>query len=146
MARFIFLIALVFFATSSFAQIRDIPKEVMDNFETQYPTAEKAEFKDNLVNVQVSFMLDGESMLATYSNKGIWKNTEKEWSYDKLSDDIKTGFEKSKYADWKVVETKIIYQPGGTERYRIKAEKNDVNKRNLYFNKSGRLTDEDITL
>jgi len=146
MARFILFMALALFATSSFAQIRDIPKEVMDNFEAQYPTAEKAEFKDNLVNVQVSFILDGEAMLATYSNKGIWKNTEKEWSYDKLSDDIKTGFEKSKYAEWKVVETKIVYQPGGTERYRIKAEKNDVNKRNLYFNKSGRLTDEDITL
>ena len=146
MGRLILFIALAFFATSSFAQIRDIPKEVMNNFEAQYPTAEQAEFKDNLVNVQVSFVLDGEAMVATYTNKGVWKSSEKEWSYDKLSDDIKTGFEKSKYAEWKVVETKIVYQPGGTERYRIKVEKNDVNKRNLYFNKTGRLTSDEITL
>ena len=146
MARFIFIIAMTLFVSTSFAQIRDIPKEVTDNFGAQYPTAEKVEFKDNLVNVQVNFVLNGETMQATYSNKGVWKNTEKEWNYDQLSDEIKSGFEKSKYAEWKVVETKIVYQPGGTEIYRIKAEKNDVNKRNLFFNKSGRLMDDDITL
>lgn len=146
MARIILFLALILASTVSFGQIRNIPKEVTDNFEAQYPTAEQAEFKDNLVNVQVSFILDGAAMVATYTNKGLWKHTEKEWSYDKLEDEIKDGFEKSKYADWKVIETKIVYQPGGTERYRIKAEKNEVTKRNLFFNKSGRLTDEDITL
>lgn len=146
MARIILFLALILASTVSFGQIRNIPKEVTDNFEAQYPTAEQAEFKDNLVNVQVSFILDGAVMVATYTNKGLWKHTEKEWSYDKLEDEIKDGFEKSKYADWKVIETKIVYQPGGTERYRIKAEKNEVTKRNLFFNKSGRLTDEDITL
>ena len=104
------------------------------------------EFKDNLLNVHVNFELNGERMMAIYNNKGLWKNTEKDWSYDKLSQDVKDGFTKSKYAEWKVSETKIIYQPGGTELLRIKAEKNDVSKKYLFFSKTGRLTGDAITL
>ncbi|HZF65449.1 MAG TPA: PepSY-like domain-containing protein [Chitinophagaceae bacterium] len=146
MARMHLLLFCIFFSISSFAQIREIPEEVKRAFESQYPMAENVEFKDNLLNVHIYFELNGEKMMAIYNNKGAWKNTEKEWSYDKLSQEVKDGFEKSKFAEWNVTETKIIQQPGGTERIRIKAEKNDVSKRYLFFNKSGRLTGDAITL
>jgi hypothetical protein len=59
---------------------------------------------------------------------------------------VKEGFQKSKYAEWKVTDVRIIYRPGGTDRYRIKAEKNDIQKKNIFFNKSGRLVDDSLTL
>lgn len=146
MARLFLSLVFILWSVFSFAQIREVPKEVKDNFETQYPNAEKVEFSDNLVNVHVSFEISGEKMTAVYNNKGVWKLTEKVWSFDQLSEEVKDGFQKSKYADWKVVDASIVYQPGGTERYRIKVQKNDIQKKNIYFNKTGRLMDDDITL
>lgn len=146
MVRKLLLVLGVLFSLTSFAQIREIPKEVDEAFYKQYPKAERAEFKDNLINVKVSFELDGERYIATYSSKGIWKETEKEWRYDKLPVAVKDGFEKSKYADWEVKETLIIYRAGGTERYRLRAEKGDVKRKNLFFNDKGRLMEEALTI
>lgn len=146
MARKLFLALGIFFSLTSFAQIRDIPKEVDEAFSKQYPKAERAEFNDNLINVKVSFELDGDKYIATYSNKGLWKETEKEWQYDKLPQSVKDGFEKSKYADWQVKETVIIYRAGGTERYRLRAEKGDIKRKNLFFNDKGRLMEEALTI
>lgn len=146
MVRKLLLVLGILFSLTSFAQIREIPKEVDEAFYKQYPKAERAEFKDNLINVKVSFELDGEQYIATYSSKGIWKETEKEWRYDKLPTAVKDGFEKSKYADWQVKETLIIYRAGGTERYRLRAEKGDVKRKNLFFNDKGRLMEEALTI
>ena len=132
---------------SAGAQIREIPEAVKTAFESQYPDADSVKFEDNLVNVQVSFMNDGEHFLATYSNKGDWKQTEKVWDFDRLDKEVQEGFSKSKYAnDWNVKETFIIYLPDGSERYRLKVSKNDVQKKYLFFDQSGRLIRDSITL
>ena len=146
MARTFFLLAFIICSTVSFAQIREIPKEVKETFTNQYAGAENVKYEDNLVSVQVHFQMNGENMIASYTNKGRWKETEKDWSYDQLPDAVKDGFQKSKYADWKVASVKIIYRPGGADRYRIKAEKNDVQKKYVFFNKAGRLVEDSITI
>ena len=84
--------------------------------------------------------------MATYTNKGLWKGTEKDWDFEKLAEEVKDGFEKSKFADWEVSETAVLYLPGGSEQYRLRVRKNDVQKKYLFFNKSGRLLREAITL
>jgi hypothetical protein len=146
MARFVLLTGLILFSVLSFAQVREIPEAVKETFTKQYPQAENVNYEDNLVSVQVHFQQKNEHFKASYTNKGRWKETEKDWSYDKLPEAVKDGFQKSKFADWKVIDTKIIYRPGGSGRYRIKAEKNDVQKKNLLFNENGRLVDDDITI
>ena len=130
----------------AFSQIREIPKLVEETFANQYRGASDIDFKDHLVRVDVHFMLDGESMIASYSNKGLWKETQKEWSFDKLPEDVKNGFEKSKYADREVAETIVLYLPGDITQYRLKAKKNDVEKKYLFFNPKGRLLRESVTL
>jgi hypothetical protein len=86
-------------------------------------------------------------MMATYSNKGVWRESDKKWSYDKLSPEIKDGYNKSKYsADWKVTETFIVSTPDSPELYRLKVEKSDVQKKYLYFDKNGRLVRDALTL
>lgn len=146
MARITSLLIAIFFSTLSFAQLREIPKTVQDAFQAQYPKAEKVEYQDNLIDVRVSFVQDSAQMIAKYTNKGAWKETEKKWSFDRLPEAIRQGFDKSKYADWKTTETAIVYLPGGSEQYRVKVEKGEITKRYLYFNKNGRLLREAITL
>jgi hypothetical protein len=147
MARNLFFL-LVFLAGSlaSGAQIREIPKNVKSAFEAQYPQADSSDYKDNLMAVNVHFRLNGDRMVATYSNKGKWKETEKDWSFDSLSTEIKDGFAKSKYSEWKVSETKVVYRPSAPELFKVRVEKGDLQKRNLYFNAAGRLVEDLYTL
>ena len=137
---------LVSFITMTHAQIREIPKVVEETFTNQYKGAANIDYKDQLVRVDVSFELEGEKMLATYTNKGVWKGTEKDWSFDKLPEEVKDGFAKSKYADREVEDTKVLYLPGGAEQYRVLAKKNGVEKKYLYFNTKGRLLRTSITI
>ncbi len=128
------------------AQIREIPKIVEETFTNQYKGATNIDYQDQLVRVDVSFELDGESMIASYTNKGLWKGTEKDWTFDKLPEQVRDGFEKSKYADREVEQTKVLYLPGGVEQYRILAKKNNVEKKYLFFNTKGRLLRTSLTL
>ncbi len=146
MKNLLVFIVVVLFTLSASAQIRKIPKIVEDNFHNQYKSAENVEFKDHLIRVDVTFEMDGEQLLASYSNKGIWKETQKEWDYEKLSQEIKDGFSKSKYADREVDETKVLYLPGGVTQYRLRARKSDIEKKYLFFTTEGRLIREAITL
>ena len=146
MVRSIFLIGFVLISNVLLAQVRDIPEAVKETFSSQYPAAENVTYEDNLVSVQVHFQVNGEKMVAAYNNKGRWKDTEKNWSFDQLPEAVKDGFQKSKYADWKVSDVKMIYRPGGSDRYRIKVEKNDIQKKNVFFNKAGRLVEDSITV
>ena len=146
MIRSIFFFFFSLISNVLWAQVRDIPQAVKETFSSQYPGAENVTYEDNLVSVQVHFQMNGEKMIAAYNNKGRWKDTEKNWSFDQLPDAVKDGFQKSKYADWKVSDVKMIYRPGGSDQYRIKVEKNDIQKKNVFFNKAGRLVDDDITV
>jgi hypothetical protein len=128
------------------AQIREIPQAVRETFANQYPKAENTDFKDYLARVDVDFELNGQKMVATYSNKGDWRGTEKDYRFDELEETIQDGFQKSKYAEWDITETKVLYLPGGSEQYRIRVKKNDVQKKYLYFNTKGRLLREALTL
>jgi hypothetical protein len=146
MKKVFFLFATLMIGLFSTAQVREIPIAVEDAFTHQYPGATDVDYKDQLVKVNVHFILNGENYIATYSNKGAWKGSEKEWLFDKLSDAVKDGFSKSKYADWDTVEVAMLYLPGGTEQYRILVKKNDLQKKYLYFNTKGRLLRESITI
>lgn len=137
---------LIFICGIAFSQIREIPKAVEETFANQYKGASDIDFKDHLTRVDVHFELDGEQMIASYTNKGLWKETQKEWSFVKLPDEVKNGFEKSKYADREIEDVIVLYLPGGIEQYRLKAKKNGVEKKYLYFNPKGRLLRESVTL
>lgn len=132
----------------SFAQLREIPQAVKEAFSAQYAGAESPEYLDKVVNVQVHFAEEGFKKVATYNNKGMWRETEQEWNYEKLNDDVKDGFAKSKYSGdaWEIADTKIITRPGNKTLYRIKVQKNDVQKKYLFFNEAGKLVTESITL
>jgi hypothetical protein len=133
-------------AVKSFSQVTSIPGQAKENFFRQYPDAKNVKWENDVVNVNVRFEQDSNKMNAEYNNKGIWKSTLKEWTYDKLPADVQEGFQKSKYADREVTDVKVLYLPGYVIQYRLKAEKNDVEKKYLFFNTQGRLLRSAVTL
>jgi hypothetical protein len=146
--RSVFIVfVMLTFGLCSFAQIRKTPAAVSQAFEKQYPHASKVQYEDNLLNIQVHFDSDSGRMTARYNSDGEWKESERKFEYDSLSPDVKSGFDKSKYAaEWKVKEPAILYLPNNEVRYRIKVEKNDVQKKYLFFDRNGRLIRDSLTI
>jgi hypothetical protein len=144
--RFSLTIVLALLFQFTYSQITSVPQSAKDNFTKQYPAAQNVDWDNDVVNVNVHFTLDGEKMNAEYSNKGIWKNTFQNSSFAKLPAAVQDGFSKSKYADREVADVKIIYLPANVIQYRIKAEKNDVEKKYLYLDEAGKLLRDSITL
>ena len=93
-----------------------------------------------------SFDQDNEHYEARFSNKGVWQNTESELKTEELPGSIKDGYDKSKYAEWKMNNITKIDLPGEKVQYRIVAEKSDLQKKNLLFSTTGQLLKDNITL
>jgi len=144
--RFLLLALALFTGVASFSQLRQIPKIVRENFAQQYPMASDVDFDDDLVDVNVHFILNGEKMNAEYNNKGMWRNTEKKLTFEKLPDAVKDGFSKSKYVGRDIKDVVIIYYPGDIIQYRIKTEKSTLERKYLYFTAEGRLLRDSITI
>lgn len=140
------LISLIGFILPSNSQVTTIPDQARQNFFKQYPDAKNIEWSNNVVNVNVRFEQDSNKLFAEYNNKGIWKWTLKEWTFDQLPGDVKEGFSKSKYASRDVTETRVMYLPGYVIQYRLKVEKSDLEKKYLFFNGDGRLVRSTVAL
>jgi hypothetical protein len=134
------------FCVEGFAQVTSIPETAKSSFATQYPNAQNVEWDNDVVNVNVRFDVDGKKMNAEYNNKGVWKHTYQDHTYDQLPMGVQDGYKKSKFADREVTEVKKVFLPGNVEQYRLKVEKNDVQKKFLYFNPDGRLVRDANTI
>jgi len=132
-------VLLLAISPKGFSQVTSIPEQAKENFFKQYPDAKNVQWENDVVNVNVRFEQDSNKMNAEYSNKGIWKRTLKDWSYEKVITDVKDGFNKSKYAGMQVLDVKMLYLPGYVIQYRIKVAKNEVERKFLFFNTEGRL-------
>ena len=139
-------VLLVMLTGNSYSQVARISDEVKENFTRQYPDAQNVKWFNDVIKINVQFELGSDQMDAQYTNKGIWKNTLKVISYDDLPDEVKDGFEKSKFSGREVTDVRILYLPGDIEQYRIRVEKNNLQKKYLYFNTDGRLIRDSNTL
>ena len=145
--RLTFLFVLLFFMVAEgIAQVTSVPGQAKENFAKQYPDAENVEWDNDIIHVNVRFRLGDDEMNAEYNNKGVWKSTLKESNYEDLPTEVKDGFMKSKFAGRDISDVKVVYLPGNIIQYRLKAEKNDVQKKFLWFNDRGRLIRDSNTL
>lgn len=143
---FVLLIVSSFWVSQSEAQVTTIPDQAKENFFKQYPDAKNIEWQNDVVNVNVRFEQDTNRLYAEYSNKGIWKWTLKDWSYEMLPSDVKEGFSKSKYGGREIKETKVLYLPGYVIQYRIKVEKSEMEKKYVFFNGEGKFLRSTVAL
>jgi len=143
-----FFLLFVFFAVVVFAdaQIRKIPAEVTDAFASKYPHATKVEWRDKLQYFEASFQLNGSSIIADFSSKGEWESSERVLNFNDLPDEVRDGFLKSKYSDWKKNTVAESQELGKPLQYRINIQKSGIQKKNLYFDTNGKLIKENIAL
>ncbi len=141
-----FAAILLFVSSAGHSQVTSVPDQAKENFFKQYPDAKNVQWENDVVNVNARFDQDSNKMNAEYNNKGIWKRTLKDWSYDKLINDVKDGFQKSKYAGKQVLDVKMLYLPGYVIQYRLKVEKNNVENKFLFFSTEGRLVRTTVAL
>ena len=143
---FIIFVSILISSAVGYTQVTSIPEQAKENFFKQYPDAKNVQWENNVVNVNARFEQDSNKMNAEYSNKGIWKKTLKDWTYDKLIADVKDGFTKSKYSGMQVLEAKVLYLPGYVIQYRVKVSKNNIENKFLFFNTEGRLIRTTVAL
>ncbi len=128
------------------AHIRKIPAEVTEAFRLRYPHAEKVSWKDKITAFHAVFILNGHEMFADFSSRGEWQGCKKKIQLEDLSDDVKDGLSKSKYADWEKGSMVEIDKNGESLQYRIMVRKRGVRKKYLYFNTNGKLLKDALTL
>ncbi len=128
------------------AQFRKIPSDVTDAFRKKFPNAEKVAWKDKLSSFQASFIMDDDQYTASFSSSGDWEETDRKSSYDELPDDVKDGFEKSKYAEWKPGDVYVVEKRDEDISYRIFVKKSSLQKKYLYFSSEGQLLRDALTL
>ena len=136
-------LSIVFFAE---AQIRKIPADVTDAFAARYPHATRVEWKDKLEYFEATFELNGSSITANFSSKGEWEGSERIVNFDDLPDEVKDGFQKSKYADWQKKSAYELQELGKPLQYRVYVQKSGLQKKNLYFDINGKLLKESMVL
>lgn len=141
------LLTLISFSTFPlFAQFRSVPGVVTDALKEKYPDATNVSWKDKISVFVASFETNNEKLEARFTEKGEWRSTEKQIQKDDLPQDVKEGWEKSKYADWELASIFTIELPDNVMQYRLQVAKNDLQKKNLLFNSDGKLLRDNITL
>lgn len=128
------------------AQIRAIPAEVTEAFKTKFPNAKMVTWKDNIANFEADCTVDNVSYEIKFNTKGDWLETAKKLEFKELNEEIKDGFQKSKYKDWDVRVVKEITAKEKEVIFRVLVRKNDVQKKYLFFNHKGQLIKDLITL
>jgi hypothetical protein len=132
--------------TQTFAQFRKVPAEVTEALKSKYPDASNVSWKDKISVFVASFDMDNGKYEARFDEKGEWKSTTKEIAKDELPEQVKDGWEKSKYADWDLTSVYSIELPDDVMQYRLQVTKSDIQKKNLLFNSDGKLLRDNITL
>jgi opacity protein-like surface antigen len=133
------ILSLFLLLTASHAQFKAVPAEVINTFNSTYPTAKNVSWKSGFSSYEARFEWEGDKAVAKYTNKGEWKETERARKFDALSNPVKDGFRKSKYTDWEMRDVQEIREKDKETLFRINVRKNDLNTKNLYFNADGKL-------
>ncbi len=147
MKKVVLILMIAFgFTTISNGQLRKVPGVVTEAFKTSFAGASNVEWKDNLTNFSANFTQNAATKTAKFNKEGVWLETVTVLSLNTLSKDVQDGFKKSKYADWTVKNVSLVEEAGKVPLYKLFVRKNDIEKRNLYFDKTGKLLSDNITI
>jgi hypothetical protein len=89
-----------------------VPAPVANAFNGQFPDAKVKKWEQRKEGYIARFSRHGKTCFAYYTADGSWKGTETPIKWTKnLPDGVKTGWKKSGYYDWYVVDMKKIDAP-----------------------------------
>ncbi len=133
-------------AEKSDAQLRKIPAKVTNNLHARYPDAKNIVWRDKITSCQASFDMDGIKYKVRFSRNGHWKSTEAYLSENSLPAVVKDGFRKSKYRNWRMRSSYIIYASGQNTKYHVRVAKGDLRQKELVFTSQGQLLADNIAI
>ena len=128
------------------AQLRKVPAAVTEAFKTKFSSASQVEWKDRIINFEASFLQDGITKTAQFTKEGTWVETTSTMAFSGLPAAVQDGFKKSKYADWEIKTITVVEESKKSTTYKVYVKKDDIQKRNLFFNKTGKLLKDNITV
>jgi hypothetical protein len=123
MKKIIFvLLVIVYTNTTLFAQSKT-PKAVQTSFNLKFPKATKVTWdKENNHEFEANFIENDLNYSANFSDLGEWLETESKITFDKLPDNIQTGFN-NYHKKEKVKTVAIIETSKGDIQYEIEVKK-----------------------
>jgi len=119
------------------AQVINIPDKAKKHLGEKYPDAKQVDWRNNAVNYNATFVLNGSKHTAHYTIDGDWDFTEEKIDQATLPDSVKTSVKNSRYANWKVSSTAIVENNKGEKLYRIEFKKG-IEKKYLFFDSVGK--------
>lgn len=140
------LLSFVLLVNVSNAQFRKIPTEATNALKAKYPDATNVSWKGGITSYKATFDLDDVRHTAEFNSKGEWVKTERRLTYDKLPASVADGFHKSLYADWEHTELLQVDEKEKETEFRIRVKKSTFGRKYLFFNSTGRLVRESISL
>lgn len=105
-------------------------------FDEKYPSAKDVEWETRNDYIIVDFKQDRIEKEAWFDNNGSWYMTETDIPFAQLPDAVKTAFQQSEYAAWKVDDVDMIERKDAETVYVLEVEQgnNDVD---LYYSPDG---------
>ena len=127
-------------------QTKAAPLPVTNNFASMFPNAKNIEWRDKVSDYQVFFVTDNTRCEAKFGTDGKWISTEKQIKNDSIPAAIKESLKSGKYADWILQSAYRLNFPDQPDQYHIVVTKNNMPNKILFFDKSGQILKENLSL
>ena len=112
-----------------------VPTELQNAFSSKYPNAANVKWETKS-GYYVADFYDGHEASAWFTQAGEWKMTETDIPYKTLPQAVKTSFEASEYASWKIDDVDKLDRQGLETVYVIEVEKQNQ-EIDLYYSTEG---------
>lgn len=134
----------------SFTGKKDLPSNIAAGITAKYPDARIKGWEMVNHRYKVKINANGNKEITYFSTNGNWLRTEKHLALTKdLPAEVRDGFKKSGYADWRVIKINEVTSPDQPKRYVLHVDDsnqldswhNDAFKKEflLYFDREGKL-------
>jgi hypothetical protein len=127
------------------AQVVDVPNKAKEDLAAKYPKATEVDWDNHVTYYTAAFKMSGKNYVAHYKIDGKFKYTLEELTLATLPSAVQQSFKNSKESDWNVLSAAHITRGKDEELYRIEV-KNGLEKKYMYFNKSGKEVKSKMTL
>lgn len=114
----------------------DLPVALQQAFSEKYPAATRIEWKIKGSYYEAEFIQNNAQSSAWFTPEGEWHMTETDLHYDALPAEVKTDFENSKYAQWRVDDVDQLERKGSEVIYILDIE-SGKQEMDLYYSKDG---------
>ena len=126
-------------------RVSEVPKVVMNTFDTMFTNVDKAEWEKNRDYYVAEFWYANTIVEAWFDSKGAWCMTETDLGMNlaNLPEAVQQAFNGGQYATWRVDDIDKYERPNETF-YLIEVEKNGQRDRNLFFAPDGLVLKDDV--